>query len=332
MSPLCDMMATEAGKDDTMRSLRTPIAEMGVLPLTAAILVLLSVTAGAGPRAEIELRLEAKSDGVGYKYADGTERQLERWTVLRTADLARATARPTRNPNNRGEYEVELLYSRAGAMRYVTVGDADRGRSYCVLVDDVIDHCAAFPPEQKAIYDRGDRLMDRPSDAARKLARRIDEAIRAIAAERRQAEQAARRGPAALLGRLYRRARGNHTPQWIEGEEREEFLSSGLRELWNKADAAQRSGNSDQLFDHDPVAATNGLTMRRFAIGRPSQTAKRATADVVVGYAETATKQTVRYALVREPGGWRIDDIGNRDWSLRNALTAFVAVPGPPQP
>jgi hypothetical protein len=311
------------------------MAVMGAVSLVVvAIHAAPAAAAAALPPVEVEMRLEAKGhDGAVHKFADGTERLLERWTVLRTADFTRAVASPTLNQNAPGMYEVDLLYTRPAAARFIALGDADRERSYCLLLDGIIEHCAAFPPEQKAIYDRGDRLMaDRTPAAARDLAGRINRAIGAQRGERRRVEQAARRGPRALLALLYRRSRANHEPLWIDGEERTGFLSDSLQALWDKVDAAQRAGNHDEIYDADPIAATNGLSLGSFRISVGQLTPTHAEADVLVGYAEPAPTQTVRYVLVRERGGWRIDDIGNRDWSLRRALAAFAGATVPTRP
>jgi hypothetical protein len=117
----------------------------------------------------------------------------------------------------------------------------------------------------------------------------------------------------------------NDSPNWLDGEERDTFFDRSLVALWQKVDAVVAAGNEDEILDADPVAATNGLTLKRFALKVERASARRATVAVTVGYAEKAPRQIVRYDLVREREGWRIADIRNQDSGLRAALQDFIA-------
>lgn len=301
------------------------------LSVVSGAFVLLAVSTSqlhaGGSQATIEVRLEARTSGTPFSFTDGTTRQLERWTVLRTGDFTRATARPTRNPNLPGLFEVEAELTPEGRRAFVDVGEQDRARSYCVIIGRTIDSCAAFPPSQKAIFDRSHALMERSGPEARKLAAGLNARIAALASDRLADARASREGPRALLDHLYRRSIANRQPNWFEGEEREEFLSRDLVALWRKCDAAERAGNEDALLDFDPIAATNGLTLKTHRVRMEAADARRAKAAVTVGYVEKSPSQVVRYDLVREGGGWRIADIKESDFSLSQALTEFAAAP-----
>lgn len=282
-------------------------------------------------QATIEVRLVAKSGGFPFSYADGTTFQLERWAVLRTSDFSKTRARPTRNANYPGLYEVEVDHTERARASFVAVGERDRDRSYCVLIGSTIDHCAAFPPSQKAIYDRGQILMDRPAAEARRLAAGLNASISAMEKDRRSAETAARSSARALLDLLYRRAINERSPQWVEGEERDTFLSSELVSLWQKVDETQEAGNEDAVFTSDPIAATNAFTLKSYRIKIESKSASRVTALATLGYVESTPSKRVRYDLVREGGRWHIADIGEGEFSMKSALKAFVSAP-PPAP
>lgn len=286
--------------------------------------------AWAGPAMErIEVRLVARQDGYPLSFADGTTFDLERLPLLQRRHFARAEARPTPNLNNPGLWRVEVVHNASGRAAFVAAGEAGRDRTYCVVIGRTIDNCAAFPPPQKGLYERGQILMDRSEAEARGLAARINAAIEGLASDERRADRASRQGPRQLLEALYGRAVKEQSPAWLDGEERATFLSRELVALWAKADAAQAAGNHDALLDYDPVAATNGLELKGYRIAIEQRRAGRARARVALTYKDSSDRGSVAYELVEEDGHWRIAEIGEGENSVGAALRSFIAPPDP---
>ena len=291
----------------------------------AALLLGTTFAIGQTCAETIEVRLVAEKGGTPFSFADGTTFQLERWTMLRTSDFKEVVARPTRNQNNPGKFDVIAHYTPRARAKFVGYGERDRDRRYCVLIGKIIDNCSGFPPIQKPIFDVAQSLTERAPDSARRLARALNVEIAAISARDQATDRASLVSPKALLDVLNHRAVANRQPLWIDREERETFLSHDLQALWRKADAIEEAGNEDEIYDADPIAATNGLTMKTYRIDVKSSSATHAAVNVLVGYAEKQPSRTVRYDLVREHGHWRITNIGGDKWSLRASLEEFVA-------
>ncbi len=287
-----------------------------------------AASAGSAPQG-IQVHLVAKQDGTPFAYADGTKRELVSFPLLQRTHFARVEVRPTSNRNNPGLWQVEVVYNARGRAAFLAAGEADRDRTYCIVVGRTIDSCPAFPPPQKGLYERGQILMDRSEAEARRLAAGLRTWLAQLALMERATERASRHGPRALLEALYRRAVKEQSPDWLDGEEREAFLSRDMVALWEKADAVRAAGNSDALLDYDPVAATNGLELKGYRIAVEEQRAGRARARVALTYKDSDHRGGVAYDLVEQGGRWRIAEIGEGDNSVGAALRSFIAPPDP---
>lgn len=285
--------------------------------------------AGSAPSESIQVHLVARQDGTPFSFADGTQRELVSFPLLQRPHFARVEVRPTSNRNNPGLWQIEIVHNARGRAAFLAAGEADRDRTYCIVVGRTIDSCPAFPPPQKGLYERGQILMDRSEPEARRLAAGIGAWLAQLGSLERATERASRQGPRALLEALYRRAVKEMSPDWLDGEEREAFLSRELVALWDKADAIRAAGNTDALLDYDPVAATNGLELKGYRIAIEEQRAGRARARVALTYKDSDHRSTVAYELVEQGGRWRIAEIGEGDNSVGAALRSFISPPDP---
>ena len=108
------------------------------------------------------------------------------------------------------------------------------------------------------------------------------------------------------------------------------YLSKSLIALWAKADAHTPNGDVGPI-DFDPVSNSQDPDIKSFKVNAEKLEADKATIAVTLTSAEAARKpgdEVVRYELVREAGGWKIDDIkGKSDgepWSIRDMLTTSL--------
>lgn len=136
--------------------------------------------------------------------------------------------------------------------------------------------------------------------------------------------------PMALITALYTAAVKGGGPTWIEADERPAYLSKKLMDLWAKADAARPADDELGPIDFDVVADTNGLTLGSFKARLIEQDPASAAVDVTLGYSDAAEDQApgnLRYNLVHEPEGWKIDDIRSANWDLRELLQMYLEPP-----
>src|SRR6188768_760368 len=118
--------------------------------------------------------------------------------------------------------------------------------------------------------------------------------------------------PMGLITELYTAAVIGEGPTWIEADERPAYLSKKLMDLWAKADAARPADDELGPIDFDVVADTNGLTLGSFKANLIQQDSVSAAVAVTLNYADAADDQApghLRYDLIHEPDGWKIDDI-----------------------
>lgn len=289
-----------------------------------------------GPRAEaadpgitsIEVRLEAKVDGESYNLASGGLVKLESDPLLMARHFAGIARERRRNPNLPGTVDLELVYDARGAARFVTAGKAFRDRRYCLMLDDIVQSCAVFPPPQKEIYDRGLFISGVAEAEANRFAERLMVTIRKAQAAVKSAERGVSgASPRALLDGLYRRALKMKAPELLDGERRGAFFSSQVLDLWDRVDLAQAAGNKEAPLDADPIAATTSLTLKSFRVGPAKQSKEdrtRAVVEVTLTYKEPTAPNPVLYRLVKERGRWRIEDIGYTD-TLSRQLKSYVA-------
>lgn len=279
----------------------------------------------------MEVRLVAPKGGTPFAKGDGTSLDLERWSLLDTADVLRVTPRPARTADAGATHELEAVLTRRGRNTFAAAAARAASRRYCIVVGRTIDRCAELAPPAAANGEIALALLPRGQSEALRLAEALNATISTIVAEDARVRRASRASPRALLEHLYRRAVANHTPQWLDRQERETYLSRDLVALWKQVDAAVEGGNHDAILDADPVAATNGLTLKTYRIVLAKLGAQSVTARVTVGYAEKAPARLVIYDLVREGGRWRINEIRGTSWSLRTTLRAFIAASPSPR-
>lgn len=304
-----------------------------VFGLGALFVALAATTCAAAEKviSRIEVRLVAKDGGESFSFATGEKFNLEADPVLMARHFTGVARDRKRNPNLPGTVDLELLYDERGKARFIAIANAARDRQYCLLIDDLIQHCAAFPPLQKGLYERGQILSSIPERDARQVAARLAAAIRKANASLRATERTVpASSPKALLDSLYRRAMKSGTPDWLDGERRGAYLASALLDLWDGVDVAQASGNRDAPLDADPVAATNGLTLQSYRIGTVKQADGVASVTVVLTYREPTHPKPVTYTLAKEKGRWRIADIEYNTTTLSQQLAIYLsaALPG----
>ncbi len=136
--------------------------------------------------------------------------------------------------------------------------------------------------------------------------------------------------PMGLVTALYTAAVKGEGPTFIEATERPTYLSKALMELWAKADAARPADDELGPIDFDVVADTNGLTLGSFKAQLIQQDVASAAVAVTLNYADAAEDQApghLRYDLVHDPEGWKIDDIRSANWDLRELLRMSLEPP-----
>lgn len=276
----------------------------------------------------IEVRLEAKTGGESFTLAGGGTVKLEADPVLLTRHFAGIARERRKNPNLPGTVDLELVYEARGAARFLATGKAFRDRRYCLMLDDIVQSCAAFPPPQKDIYERGLFLSGVAEAEANRFAQRLMAAIRKAHGAVKSAERnVSAASPRALLDGLYRRAVKSKQPDWLDGERRGAYFSSDLLDLWDRVDLAQAAGHREAPLDADPIAATTSLTLKSFRVGPTKQSKEdrsRATVEVALTYKEPTAPNPVFYRMIKEKGRWRIEDIGYHD-TLSGKLKAYLA-------
>jgi hypothetical protein len=141
--------------------------------------------------------------------------------------------------------------------------------------------------------------------------------------------------PDAMIAAIYQRAatgNGDLGGSFLtEPEDRAPYLTKSLRALWTAAEARAQPGYAGPL-DFDPVSSSQDPQIRAFSVKIERDDGQRATVAATFG----AKKQplgsqpttTVRYDLVNEAGGWKIDVIrgtapDGTPWSLRRLLATF---------
>ena len=294
-----------------------------------ALMLLAARVEGAEPGiTSIEVRLEAQKGGETYAFATGEKVKLEGDPVLMARHFSGIAREKRKNPNLPGTVDLELVYEARGAARFMAAGKAYRDRRYCLMFDDIVQSCSAFPPPQKDIYGRGIFVSGVAETEAGRFAQRLLAPIRrAHTAEKSAARQISGSSPRALLEGLYRLAVKPQPPHLLDGERRGALFSQDMLDLWDRVDLAQAGGNKDAPLDADPIAATNGLTLKSFKVG-PTKASKedrtRATVEVTLTYKEPTSPHPVLYRLVKEKAGWRIEDIGYND-TLSGKLKSYLA-------
>ncbi|WP_020175700.1 hypothetical protein [Methyloferula stellata] len=134
--------------------------------------------------------------------------------------------------------------------------------------------------------------------------------------------------PVAVISAIYRQAIKEAASSWLEPKERRKYLSKSLLALWAKADAKKPPDGDAGPIDFDLTADTNGLTLESFTARLQIQTADTATVAVELVYQKPYVRSdgpfVVTYDFLRETGGWKIDNIHTKRWSVRDLLTRWL--------
>jgi hypothetical protein len=142
--------------------------------------------------------------------------------------------------------------------------------------------------------------------------------------------------PAGILTAIYTRVAkgkgdGGGTFVFENKAAKAKYLSNSLIALWAKADARRRKGDGGPV-DFDPVTNSQDPDVKSFKVVAEKQEIDKAVMAVTIdshqGPSAKPADQTIRYDLVREAGGWKIDEIkgavDGKAWSLRAMLTDFL--------
>jgi hypothetical protein len=130
----------------------------------------------------LEYRLkvpESAKEGVPFAFDHAEEQYFSPLPFMTAADFTGARARPSKNPNTPGDWELVLTHSAIGRAKFRAVADADRSGDFCIVFRGTLYQCEAFPPVVKGVYDKDRSFGDRLTQAmAMKLARDMAAEIR----------------------------------------------------------------------------------------------------------------------------------------------------------
>ncbi|MCK1517414.1 DUF3828 domain-containing protein [Bradyrhizobium sp. 190] len=140
--------------------------------------------------------------------------------------------------------------------------------------------------------------------------------------------------PAGILTAIYTRvAKGKGGGAFVIQTKaaKAKYLSKSLIGLWAKADARTRKGDGGPV-GFDPVTNSQDPDVKSFKVAAEKQEADKAVIAVTIDSHQRlrpkVADQTIRYDFVREPGGWKIDEIkgavDGEAWSLRAIITDFL--------
>ena len=148
-----------------------------------------------------------------------------------------------------------------------------------------------------------------------------------------RAETAIVDDPTAIVTAIYiRAARGKGDGGGgfvIENKQaKAKYLSKSLIALWAKADAHTPKGDVGPV-DFDPVTNSQEPDVKSFKVDAEKLETDKALIAVTIASRNTPPRKvadrTIRYDFVREPAGWKIDDIKSASdgeaWSIRAMLT-----------
>ena len=132
--------------------------------------------------------------------------------------------------------------------------------------------------------------------------------------------------PRAPVAALYA-AEKSGRPTLVSPAQRAAALTRGLAALWDKAEArARRDGGV--AIDFDVVTNSQGAEVKSYALTIDRRDANRATVAATIDPGDwlrrSPRENEIRYALLRQAGRWRIDDVSGvaepNSWSLRDML------------
>ncbi len=121
----------------------------------------------------------------------------------------------------------------------------------------------------------------------------------------------------ALIYRVYAGPKGDYSKGSIEDKRVAATFTASLRKALAAMNARSKALN-EPILDFDPVTDSQDPMVERLSIAPESERVVAAT------FFSGDVKHVVRYVLVREGGGWRIDDIsggaGDDKWDLREII------------
>jgi len=132
--------------------------------------------------------------------------------------------------------------------------------------------------------------------------------------------------PRAPVAALYAIEKTGHAPLATPAQ-RAAALTRGLAALWDKVEArAQR--DSDAAIDFDVVTNSQGADVKSYGLAVTGRDANRATIVATIDpgdwVRQSARENVVTFSLLRQAGGWRVDDVSGtaepNAWSLRDLL------------
>ena len=132
--------------------------------------------------------------------------------------------------------------------------------------------------------------------------------------------------PRAPVAALYAIEKTGHAPLATPAE-RAAALTRGLAALWDRAeDRARRSG--DVAIDFDVVTNSQGAELKSYALAITRRDATHATVAATIDPGDwlrrSPRENVVTFALARQGGRWRIDDVSGtaepNAWALRELL------------
>ena len=139
--------------------------------------------------------------------------------------------------------------------------------------------------------------------------------------------------PAAPVAALYAAEKAGR-PALAEPSRRAAALTRSLAALWTKAEAAARR-NGDAVVDFDVVTNSQGAEIKSYALKVERRDAARASVVATIDPGDwiraSPQENLIRYALLRQAGRWRIDEVagvaGTTPWSLRDMLEHALRAP-----
>jgi hypothetical protein len=132
--------------------------------------------------------------------------------------------------------------------------------------------------------------------------------------------------PRAPVAALFAIEKTGHAPLATPAQ-RAAALTRGLAAMWDKAEARASRGG-DVAIDFDVVTNSQGAEVKSCALAVTRRDANRATVVATIDPGDwlrrSARENVVTFALLRQAGRWRVDDVAGiaepKAWSLRAML------------
>lgn len=117
---------------------------------------------------------------------------------------------------------------------------------------------------------------------------------------------------------------GSARPLDLDEERWPAFLTRALTLLWRKANVRTPKGEVGPV-DFDPFTASQDPEVKNLRLSLEDGGGAGRSATVLARFDQHGTETRVAFTLLREAGGWRVDDVvplvGGKPWSLRRALS-----------